>query len=367
MDLKALVQLCLQRKASDIHLGEDVPPYLRIDGALRAVQHPELDKQTMRELFKEVSGERYDQFNSKLEERRGVDLAYQPIPEVRFRVVAYYERERLRMTMRAIPIEIPTIDELDMPKVIRIIADFPRGMVLTTGMTGSGKSTTQAAMLDHINRTYPRCIITVEDPIEYVHPNHKCSVSQREVGRDVDAFMHGLIQAMRQDPDVIQIGEMRDAETMRVAMQAAETGHLVLSTLHTTNATHTIERIIANFPETEHDLIRDMLATNLRAAIGQRLVRRASGKGRIAALEVMVCNSSVQKMIRENRIYEVGAIIKSRELGMQTYDQALADLVNAKKVTNEEALIHCDDEHAYKRSLKGVSSTGDRGGIIAGF
>jgi twitching motility protein PilT len=154
---------------------------------------------------------------------------------------------------------------------------------------------------------------------------------------------------------------------MKVALQAAETGHFVLSTLHTTNATHTIERIIANFPETEHELIRDMLATNLRAAIGQRLVRRATGKGRIAALEVMVCNSAIAKMIRENRIFEVGAVIKGREADMQTYDQALADLVKAKKITDDEALQHCDDEFAYKRVLKGVAATGDRGGIIAGF
>jgi twitching motility protein PilT len=234
-------------------------------------------------------------------------------------------------------------------------------------MTGSGKSTTQAAMLDYVNGTRAGCIITVEDPIEYVHQNRKCSVSQREVGKDVGSFAVGLIQAMRQDPDVIQIGEMRDPETMKVAMQAAETGHLVLSTLHTTNATHTIERIIANFAETEHALIRDMLATNLRAAIGQRLVRRAGGKGRIAALEIMICNTSVQKMIRENRIFEVGAVIKGREDGMQTYDQALADLVNVKKVTLEEAMSECDDEYAFKRAVKGVAATGDRGGIIAGF
>jgi twitching motility protein PilT len=179
--------------------------------------------------------------------------------------------------------------------------------------------------------------------------------------------MSGLIQAMRQDPDVIQIGEMRDPETMNVALHAAETGHFVLSTLHTTNATHTIERIIANFPETEHEVIRDMLATNLRAAIGQRLVRRATGKGRIAALEILVSNITVQKMIRENRIFEVGSIIKGRELGMQTYDQALADLVNAKKVAFEEAMSECDDDAAFKRAVKGVAATGDRGGIIAGF
>jgi len=365
MDFKAIVQLCVKQKASDIHLGEGYEPYLRVDGVLRSVAHPPLDSKDLRETFTAVAGS--ERLARILEERRGVDFSYQPLPEVRFRVVAYFERERLHITMRAIPIRVPTMEDLELPEVIRTIANFPRGLVLVTGMTGSGKSTTQAAMLDHVNRTYPRCIITIEDPIEYVHSNQKCSVSQREVGHDVQNFADGLVQAMRQDPDVIQIGEMRDPETMKVALHAAETGHLVLSTLHTTNATHTIERIIANFPETEHDLIRDMLATNLRAAIGQRLVRRASGKGRIAALEIMVCNSAVQKMIRENQIFEVGAVIKGREMGMQTYDQALADLVNAGKTADDEALRHCDDEFAYKRAVKGVKSTGDRGGIIAGF
>jgi len=365
MDIKALVQLCVQHKASDIHLGEGQPPYLRIDGMLRPIAHPPLDLETMRTVFQTIGG---DERNAQiLEQRRGVDFAYQPNPEVRYRVVAYYERDRLHITMRAIPIKIPTMEDLDLPEVIRAIAEFPRGLVLCTGMTGSGKSTTQAAMLDYVNRSHARCIITIEDPIEYVHENKKCTISQREVGRDVNDFMTGLVQAMRQDPDVIQIGEMRDPETMKVALHAAETGHLVLSTLHTTNATHTLERIVANFPQTEHDLIRDMLATNLRAAIGQRLVRRAEGKGRIAALEIMISNISVQKMIRENRIFEVGVIIKSRELGMQTYDQSLADLVNAKKVAFEEALTECDDEFAFKRAVKGVAATGDRGGIIAGF
>ena len=365
IDLKALVQLCVKQNASDIHLGEANPPYLRIDGILRPVTHPPLDHETMVTTFHTVGG---NERNEKiLEQRRGVDFAYQPNPEVRFRVVTYYERDRLHIIMRAIPLKIPTIEELELPEVIRTIAEYPRGLVLCTGMTGSGKSTTQAAMLDYINGRDARCIITIEDPIEYVHENKKSTISQREVGRDVNDFMSGLVQAMRQDPDVIQIGEMRDPETMKVALHAAETGHFVLSTLHTTNATHTIERIIANFPETEHEVIRDMLATNLRAAIGQRLVRRATGKGRIAALEILVSNITVQKMIRESRIFEVGSIIKGRELGMQTYDQALADLVNAKKVAFEEAMSECDDDAAFKRAVKGVAATGDRGGIIAGF
>ncbi|MBM3333677.1 PilT/PilU family type 4a pilus ATPase [Candidatus Sumerlaeota bacterium] len=365
LDLRALVQLCVKQKASDIHLGEGVPPYLRIDGILRPVTHPPIDHDTMLETFHSMGGD--ERMSARLEERRGVDFAWQPIPEVRYRVVAYYERNHMRITMRAIPTTIPTIEELDMPEVIRTVSEFPRGLVLVTGMTGSGKSTTLAAMLDHVNRTEPDCIITIEDPIEFVHENKKSTISQREVGKDVTDFLSGLVQAMRQDPDVILIGEMRDPETMKVALHGAETGHLVLSTLHTTNATHTIERIIANFPETEHELIRDMLATNLRAAIGQRLVRRAGGKGRIAAFEVMVCNATVQKLIRENRIHEVGAVIKGREAGMQTYDQALADLVNANKITMEEAVAECDDEFAFKRAVKGVSASGDKGGIIAGF
>lgn len=365
MDLKKLVQLCVQKNASDIHIREGDPPYLRLDGVLLPVQHPELDGETMRKAFEEIAPE--ERHIKLLDENRSVDCAYEPGEQVRFRVSAYYQQRRLHIAMRAIPLEIPTIDELELPPAIRTIAEFHRGLVLVTGMTGSGKSTTQAAMLSHVNRSFRRMIVTLEDPVEFVHRNEKSVISQRELREDVTAFPAGLTQAMRQDPDVIQVGEMRDPATMMVAMQAAETGHLVLSTLHTTNATHTIERIISNFPETQHELIRDMLATNLRAAVGQRLVRRASGKGRIAALEIMVCNASVSKMIRENRIFEVGAVIKRREEGMQTYDQALADLIHMEKITEAEALLQCDDEYAFRREMKGVSATGDRGGIIAGF
>ena len=365
MDLRVLVELCVKLKASDIHLGEGNPPYLRTDGILRPVKHPPLENKDLREAFKGIAPD--ERYVKMLDENGAVDFGYQPTAEVRFRVVTYYERRQMHMTMRAIPMRIPTMEDLELPPVIRTIAEYQRGLVLVTGMTGSGKSTTQAAMLDYVNSTYYRCIITVEDPIEYVHQNKRCAISQREVRHDVSSFNTGLIQAMRQDPDVIQIGEMRDPETMKVAMQSAETGHLVLSTLHTTNATHTIERIIANFAQTEHNLIRDMLATNLRAAIGQRLVRRAGAKGRIAALEIMICNAAVQKLIRENRIHEVGAVIKGREAGMQTYDQALADLVNAKQIELKEALFWCDDEFAMKRAIKGVASTGDAGGIIANF
>jgi twitching motility protein PilT len=362
VNIQSLVQLCVKIKASDIHLGEGYPPYLRTDGTLRPVNAPVLDREIMGTIFKEIApNERYARI---LEEHRGADFSYQPSNDVRFRVVTYFERDRLHITMRAIPTTIPTIEQLELPEVIRDIAEFHRGMVCVTGMTGSGKSTTLAAMLDHINASYHRCIITVEDPIEFVHVNKRCAVSQREVRQDVNSFSSGLVQAMRQDPDVILIGEMRDPETMKVAMQAAETGHLVFSTLHTTNATHTIERIIANFPENEHQLIRDMLATNLKAAVGQRLMRRIEG-GRIAALEVMICVPAILKMIRENRINEVGAVIKSREHGMQTYDQALADLVRAKRISNEEALLYCDDEFAFKRAVKGVAATGDKGGILS--
>ena len=365
LDIGQLVGLCVKQNASDIHLGEQQMPYLRIDGELRPIQHPPLDHDSVAAIFQSIGGT--DRNHSLLEERRGVDFSYQPNGEVRYRVVTYYERDRLHITMRSIPLQIPTIEQLELPDVIRTVAEFKRGLVLVTGMTGSGKSTTMAAMLDYINRRQACCIITVEDPIEFLHQNKKATISQREVGRDVRDFYMGLVQAMRQDPDVILIGEMRDPETMKVALHGAETGHLVFSTLHTTNATHTIERIIANFAETEHEIMRDMLATNLKAAIGQRLVRRASGKGRIAALEIMLCETTVQKMIRENRVHEVGAVIKGREGGMQTYDQALADLVRAGKITLDEALAECDDEYAFKRAVKGVSATGDRGGIIAGF
>lgn len=364
MEISQLIEGAVKLNASDLHLMEGSPPYFRIDGILVSVKHPPVTHDEMLDCMKSIVPER---LKYKLEQKRGVDVGYQHQDIVRCRVIAFFERQRIRIAMRLIPLRVPTIEQLDLPAILEKIADFPRGMVLVTGPTGCGKSTTLAAIIDYINGAKKISITTVEDPIEFVHQNKKGIVSQREVGDDVEDFNTGLIQALRQDPDVILLGEMRDVDTMRTAIRAAETGHLVFSTLHTTNAIHTIERIIANFPETEHDLIREQLSSNLKAVITQNLVKRIEGKGRIAALEIMIITDMVAKLIRENRLGDIYGIMKSGQEGMQIFDQALASLVQEKKIPEEEGLFYARDPFAYRRLIKGVQSSSDRGGIIAGF
>lgn len=364
ISLAALLEGAQKVKASDIHISEGTVPYVRVDGVLIPVKG---DPLTRADVEGYIATMMPLGLKETLESRRGADYSYQPDERVRFRVSTYYERDRLRCVMRLIPLEILSITELGLPEVIRRIADYERGCVLLTGVTGSGKSTTLAAMLNHINESYPRCIITLEDPIEFVHRNKRSVISQREVGRDIPDFRLGLVQALRQDPDVILVGEMRDPETIRISLRAAETGHFVFSTLHTTNAVHTVERILAEFPENEHQLLREMLANNLRATITQRLVRRAEGKGRIAAQEIMVVTPTIQKLLLENRIQDIGGVIRGGEEGMQVFDQALGKLVREKLVTEEEATHHAEDIYAFRRYMQGVGASADKGGIIAGF
>lgn len=364
MELHDILDGAVKFGASDVHLMEEAPPYLRVDGILRPVQAPLLKHD---EVVYYLNSMMPALLGPVLDERRGVDFAYCYGKKVRYRVAAYHERGQMKIVMRVIPMEPPTVDQLDLPEVLKRISMLRRGMVIVTGATGSGKSTTLAAMIQYINDSMNRCIITVEDPVEYVYKNSKSIVTQREVGVDVMDYDTGLVQALRQDPDVILIGEMRSVDTMRVAIKAAQTGHLVLSTLHTTNAVQTIERVIANFPSEERDLTREELSYNLKAAISQRLLRRTGNKGRIAAMEVMVVNTTIEKLIFENRIRDIPGVIRGREDGMMIYDQSLADLVRAKKVDQEEAERYCDDVFALRRYIKGVSTTGEGGGIIAGF
>ncbi|MCL5271090.1 MAG: PilT/PilU family type 4a pilus ATPase [bacterium] len=361
LNIKALIEAIYSHSASDLHLVQDSPPYVRLDGVMRPVQAPAIGREDIEQFLRQVMPA---YVGEDLEHRRGADFAWQPDGRMRFRVSAYYERDRLRMVMRLIKIKIATIEELDLPEVVRTIASWERGMVLLTGVTGSGKSTTLAAMLNHINEHESRCIITIEDPIEMVHPNIRSLVSQREVRRDVESFRHGLVQALRQDPDVILIGEMRDPETISTALRAAETGHYVFSTLHTSNAIHTVERILAEFPENEHALLREQLANNLRATVTQRLVRRTGGHGRVAALEIMVVNDTIRKLFIEDQVTSIATVIRERRDGMMMFDQHLADLVRAGTIEEAEALRYVEDDAAFRRYVKGRLSSADRGGII---
>jgi twitching motility protein PilT len=356
-----LVDGAYTHNASDIHLMQGGPVFLRVDGRMRRVEDTLVTAESIDALLAEIMPA---YARGHLEERRCADFAWQPDPRMRFRISAYYERERIRVVMRLIKMKIATIEELELPPVTKTIAAFERGIVLLTGVTGSGKTTTLAAMIHHINSHESRCIITIEDPIEIVHENIKSLVSQREVGRDVQGFRAGLVQALRQDPDVILIGEMRDPETISTALRAAETGHLVFSTMHTSNALHTVERVLAEFAEAEHALLREQLANNLRATITQRLVRRAGGKGRVAALEIMIVNHSIQKLLIENQIPSISTVMRMRTEGMALFDQYLADLVRAGTVEEQEAYRYVEDEPGFRRYLKGRMATADMGGII---
>lgn len=350
--------------ASDVHLSEGHPPCMRVHGTLRSVQAPPLTHDLLMEFLKDMMPKTLEPV---LQKHGGVDFAYQYNNEVRYRVNAYYESQRMKIVLRSVTLKISSIDDLGLPDVLKQISTLGRGLVLVTGATGSGKSTTLAAMIQHVNLNMAKCVITIEDPVEYVYANERSILTQREVGVDVPNFNTGLIQALRQDPDIILIGEMRDIDTMRVAIKAAETGHLVFSTLHTTNAVQTVERIITTFPEEERDLIREQLAYNLKSAINQRLVKRVGGKGRAAAMEIMVVNATVQKLIYENRIRDIPGVIAGRDDGMCLFDQSLSDLVRDKTVEQAEAERHCDDLYALRRFIKGVKSSGEAGGIIAGF
>ncbi len=361
INFKALFGGAVQNNASDIHIMEGVQPFFRIRGDLKRVETPPLTHRDMSDLLKEIMP---DHLRHELEEKRGVDCSYQLDNIARFRVVVYYQDSKLCATLRNIPVKIPSIDELQMPDVLKKISLFHRGMVLVTGITGSGKSTTLAALINELNSTESRRIITVEDPIEYRYTNKKCVISQREVGRDVGTFTTALRQALRADPDVILVGEMRDVETIRIAIKAAETGHLLLSTLHTTGAVHTIQRITGNFGIEEHDLIREQLSLNLVAVVTQRLIKTADGKGRCAAQEILILTAVAAKLVKDGRASDLAGVMQSREDGMQTMDQGLADLVRSKRVTLEEATKYCNDFYALKRFIAGIQSSGDRGGIL---
>ncbi|MCX7045317.1 MAG: PilT/PilU family type 4a pilus ATPase [Candidatus Sumerlaeota bacterium] len=362
MNVDAMLDAAFKLGASDVHLVPKERPIFRIHGDLRRIDQPALSPAEIREA---INGILPPHLRPLLEEHRGADFSYQLGDRIRFRCVAYYENEGIGIVFRLIPMKIPTIDGLEFPEVIKTFAMYHRGLVVVTGITGSGKSTTLAAMIDHLNNLEARRIITIEDPIEYIYKANKCVISQREVGKDIQDFSAGLRHALRMDPDCILIGEMRDVETIRIAIKAAETGHLVWSTLHTTNAIHTVQRIISHFDQLEQQLIREQLSLNLKASITQRLVRRCDKAGRIAALEILVVSDVVGKLIREGRIADCLGAMKGRDMGMQIFDQALADLVRIGKMSIEEGSRHCDDFYAFRRYIQGVQSSGEKGSILS--
>ena len=360
VDLNEILKIALKGGASDIHLKIGLPPMFRLDGALVPLKNGE--RLTLEEIHKMSSQVMNPVQQQRFEETREVDLAYGIAGLGRFRVNAFQQRGSVGIVFRVIPFGVKTLESLHLPKVISNIAMEQRGLVLVTGTTGSGKSTTLAAMIEHINANRTCHIMTIEDPIEFLIRDRRSIVNQREIGVDTLSFSSALRAALRQDPDVILVGEMRDFETIETAITAAETGHLVMSTLHTLDATETINRIVSVFPPYQQKQIRLQLSSILKAVISQRLVPRADGKGRVPALEVLVSTARVRECIADKeRTKELNdAIAKGfTTYGMQTFDQSLMQLVKQKLVTYEEAMRHVSNADDFALRFRGIASTSD--------
>jgi len=360
MDLPELLAECAKRKASDLHLKAGTRPILRIHGHLEVQDDlPAVDQEFVRRAVMTLLGE---QRYALLMQGREIDLGYRLAGIGRFRVNAFLSQGEVRAVFRHIPERIPNFSELYLPKVLEHLCMDRRGMILVTGITGSGKSTTLASMIGFMNRYRNDHIVTIEDPIEYVHEDNKCVISQREVGQDSLSFAHALRAALREDPDVILVGEMRDAETMAVALHAAETGHLVLSTLHTLDVAETVNRIISTFPPHQEDQIRGQLAAVLQGIVCQRLVVRADGKGRVPAVEVMVATGLIRDSIRDAaKTPDLPAFVAAghAQYGMQTFDQSLMQLHREEVITYETARDAATNADDFDLKIKGILSTGE--------
>jgi twitching motility protein PilT len=337
MKLDELLITMIAEKASDLHLRMSRPPVIRVDGILRPIDGmPDITRRDLEEAFKQMTNDNQRQeFLQQME----LDFAYSVAGLSRFRVNAFQQRGTLSLAIRQIPFEVPSLDDLQLPEICKTLVHRPRGLILVTGRTGTGKSTTLAAMIDHLNKTQSRNVITIEDPIEYLFKDDKCWMAQRELGYDTPSFASALRHVLRQDPDVILVGEMRDLETIATAITAAETGHLVLSTLHTPSAPQAIDRIVDAFPPHQQEQIRLQLSLVLEAVLSQTLLRRASGSGRIAAVEIMIGTDAIRNLIREGKTEQIASYMQTGSTyGMQTMDQAFKDLIHRRIVAPEEVL-----------------------------
>jgi twitching motility protein PilT len=339
--LDALLTAAVLRSASDVHIHTGAPLKVRIHGRLEELESEPLDGQIANEIIREVLT---PEQGAALDAHGQVDFAY-TIPGIgRFRSNAYRQQRGVDAVFRAIPPEPPTLADLGLPETLARFCNYHQGMVLVTGPAGCGKSSTLAALLRILNEGRSDHIITIEDPIEYIHPSKQCVVNQRQVGRHTGSFARALRAALREDPDIIALGELRDLETISLALTAAETGHLVIATLHTSNAIRTINRILGVFPPEQQDQIRTMVSESLRAVVSQRLVNRADGHGRVAALEILVCNKAVGNLIRENKTFQIRSVLQTGAgQGMCLLDASLADLVKKGVITSEEAARHAEE------------------------
>lgn len=338
MDIGELLAFGVKNGSSDLHLSAGEPPMIRVDGDMRRINVPTMDHKDVHDMVYDIMN---DKQRKDYEEFLECDFSFEIPGLARFRVNAFNQNRGAGAVFRTIPSEILSLEQLNAPKIFEQISDTPRGVVLVTGPTGSGKSTTLAAMVNHKNMTEYGHILTVEDPIEFVHVSKKCLINQREVHRDTLGFNEALRSALREDPDVILVGEMRDLETIRLALSAAETGHLVFGTLHTSSAAKTIDRVVDVFPAAEKDMIRAMLSESLKSVISQTLLKKQGG-GRVAAHEIMMGTPAIRNLIRENKIAQMySAIQTGQQFGMQTLDQNLQQLVQKNIVSRQEALSKC--------------------------
>ncbi len=334
MDIAELLAFTVKNKASDLHLSAGLPPMIRVDGDVRRINLPPLEHKELHDMIYDIMN---DYQRKEYEENYEIDFSFEIPGLARFRVNAFNQNRGCGGVFRTIPTEILTFEDLNCPAVFKDIIDVPRGLILVTGPTGSGKSTTLAAMIDYLNKKEHGHILTIEDPIEFVHTSNKCLINQREVHRDTKSFENALRSALREDPDIILVGELRDLETIRLALTAAETGHLVFGTLHTTSAAKTIDRIIDVFPAGEKPMVRSMLSESLRAVVAQTLIKRVGG-GRIAAHEIMIGIPAIRNLIREDKVAQMYSSIQTGQaIGMQTLDQCLKDLVNRGLIAKAQA------------------------------
>ena len=361
MTLKQMLEEVLSTRASDLHLRIGVKPILRVDGALRPIADDPITPQNMEEIMGQILTEEQ---KKRFFQRNELDLALSVSKMGRFRINFYRQRGTVGVAIRTVNTIIPSFEELNLPPVLKKLANNRRGLIILTGTTGSGKSTTLAAMIDHINSTRSENILTIEDPIEYIHRNRESIIAQREVGGDTESFITALRHAFRQDPDVILIGEIRDLETMSIALTAADTGHLVLSTLHTLSAVETINRIISFFPLHQHQQIRLLLSATLKAIVCQRLLPRCDTPGRVPAVEVLVNTGLVKEYLVDPlktpliiELIESGAI----QYGMQSFDQSIMDLYKRGMISYEEALAQATNPDDFELRVKGIVGAADRG------
>lgn len=359
MDFRRILELMIERGASDLHMKVGAPPTLRIDGSLIPVDLPSASQEELQAVAAQILSPAQ---MADFEREREIDFAFGIPGLARFRSNFYFQKGSIAMAIRHVPLGVPAIEELNLPPVVEQMALRPRGLILVTGTVGSGKSTTLAAMIDSINRRVARNIITVEDPVEFIHRDDKSLISQREVMLDTESFEYALRHILRQDPDVILLGEIRDAKTMSVALMAADTGHLVLSTLHTIDAAQTVNRIISFYPPHQHDEIRFLLASTLQAVISQRLIPAASGRGRVPAVEVMVVTPTIQEYLLDSeRTMQIRTAIHegASQYGMQTFDQSLMKLYKDGKITLEDAIRSSTSPTEFELRIRGIQSSSD--------